>query len=453
MFQMRDNYPVLADGYYLQQLSNKTYNIYLPGSVTPQGYHTPTETGLWSVLRSSYSGVQNLTGTGQGEQSVWLLYGNENKTVNYKFDCKDKNDSLISPFDAGTVVKNLFPPHEEYTLEASALKFHFDGSDEYNGCLPQLEFPPWGFKAFVPKQAFVAPRPAITKFLPGHDYRMLSTQDVAETVTISLSFSQEMDCDDITKNILVTSTTNDGTTPSLDTDSVSCNEAPDLDQALYVGQPVSKFTWSANLVGVMHGVHRVTVNNVSAASGITTNAIDHFLLRRGRFENPVVWPKAANYSKELLFKNQNGDLYVSHSAAGADKWRYSLNWGTTFSEWLPYTGGNNTLEPRRWSGTKAQAWKGEHVIVDYWGRLAGSSAHRVQGDLNWQDKTPRRFPHIWLQGNWNQHGYDAGLKNQMKQQADTGDWVIDFMDEWPSSTALNVWGINPDGQVFLPVRV
>lgn len=116
MFEMRRNYPVLNDGYYLQQLSNKTYDIYLPGS-----NGTPTETGMWSVLRDRFSNIQDFTGVGRENQSVWLVYQNENRTVDYRFDCLS-NDALISPFDSGTTIKNLFPPFEEYKLEQSSKK-------------------------------------------------------------------------------------------------------------------------------------------------------------------------------------------------------------------------------------------------------------------------------------------------------------------------------------------
>jgi alpha-1,3-glucan synthase len=114
MNEMRQNYPVLNDGYYLQQLSNKTYDIYLPGS-----NGTPTETGLWSVLRSRFVGVQDFTGIGQGNQSVWLVYQNDNQTIDYQFNCTG-DDAFISPFDAGTTVKNLLPPYDEYTLVNSS---------------------------------------------------------------------------------------------------------------------------------------------------------------------------------------------------------------------------------------------------------------------------------------------------------------------------------------------
>ena len=137
---------------------------------------------------------------------------------------------------------------------------------------------------------------------------------------------------------------------------------------------------------------------------------------------------------------------MSHTAAGADKWRYSLNWGTTYSDWLDYKGGNDTLAPTAWSGTKAQAWDGDHVIVQYWNRIAGSSNHVQHGDANWDKKPPRRFPHLWLEGPWNQHGFDAGLANQMKLDSKSGLWTFNFMAEWPAQSSVSMWGINPDGQ-------
>lgn len=120
MFEMRQNYPVLNDGWYLQQLSNHTFDFYLPGS-----NGTPTETGMWSVMRSRFTDLQNFDGQGQGNQSVWLVYSNDNKTVDHQFNCSSK-DALISPFPAGTTVKNLFYPFDEYTLINSSVSLGYD---------------------------------------------------------------------------------------------------------------------------------------------------------------------------------------------------------------------------------------------------------------------------------------------------------------------------------------
>lgn len=120
MYELRRQFPTLNDGYNLLTLSNRTYNIYLPGS---QGLPSPY--GIWSVYRGRTEGVQDFTGIGQGNQGVWLVFQNENKTVDYQFDCASTNRSgaLVSAFPAGTVVKNMFYPYEEFTLEPSTFTY------------------------------------------------------------------------------------------------------------------------------------------------------------------------------------------------------------------------------------------------------------------------------------------------------------------------------------------
>lgn len=90
MYQMRSEFPVLNDGWMVQRLSNPTRNIYMPGS-----NGTATETGLWSILRDRYGNLQDL-GSDRDNQPVWLVYQNDNHTVEYKFDCSDET-ALIAP--------------------------------------------------------------------------------------------------------------------------------------------------------------------------------------------------------------------------------------------------------------------------------------------------------------------------------------------------------------------
>lgn len=110
-FEMRANYPVLNDGFSINFLSKQTHNIHLPGS---DG--TPTETGLWSLSRTGSAGVQSIS------QSIWLVYQNENQTMNFTFDCLDVKSALVAPFPAKTTVKNVFFPFEEHVLETSTVK-------------------------------------------------------------------------------------------------------------------------------------------------------------------------------------------------------------------------------------------------------------------------------------------------------------------------------------------
>lgn len=315
------------------------------------------------------------------------------------------------------------------------------------GCLPRLQFPAWGFKAFVLKKEYLKPSPVITAFLPGHDSRMLSTG----LIPIELHFSAPMDCQQITNSLTIFSTTSDSSTPRLDARSVRCNNISNSDSTLSSISGTTNTTWSfaANLTGVADGIHQISIKNISTASdgNATTKSYDHFLLRVGQSDNPMVFPSSANYSNNLLFKDPDNNLYVSHKAAGADSFRYSLNFGTTYSEWDNYSSAgpfNTTLEPKVWSGTKLQDWIGEHVLVQYWSRLASSSDHVQHGDLG-IGSHQRQFPNVFLEGVFNRHGYDGGIANQM-QTRNNNVWSIDFVYEWPTQVSVNLWGMNPDGQ-------
>jgi alpha-1,3-glucan synthase len=111
---------------------------------------------------------------------------------------------------------------------------------------------------------------------------------------------------------------------------------------------------------------------------------------------------------------------------------------------MQHDGKNATLIPQVWSGTKAQSWTGEHVILNFWSNKTGSSEHIQHSDLNRGSLPARRWPHAFVMGSWNQYGYDNGLKNDMKLDGD-GLWKFNMMAEWPTEMVLNVWGMNPDG--------
>lgn len=400
MLKLRDLFPVLQDGAFLQQLSNQTWNIFLPGSSG-----IPTETGMWSVLRSGYRGVQNISGVTNNTHHIWLLYSNFNESKNWEFNCHDNSTdlnskALISPFLAGTTVKNLFYPFDERTLAEST---QYLGLDEHQthrpqGCLNSLFMESYDYRAYVPIEAWVGPEPMITNFSPGHDARILSKveADQIENVDVELQFSSEMDCDSVTNSISFTSRTNTGVVPMINTSTITCGRPAQAYNTTLVGGIRSVWAWSAQLSNVGNGIHSLTVDNARTADrNSTTNAKDHFLFRIGQLENPMVF-KGANYSTTLLNTMQNGNLVINHTAAGADMFRYSTNFASTFSEWMPFVGGMHEIENQPWSGTKLQAWEGEHVRVEYWSRLAGSSAHVQQADLGVKYK--RRVPHIFFEG-------------------------------------------------------
>jgi alpha-1,3-glucan synthase len=439
MLQMRENYPVLNDGMFLQSLSKQTRFVQLPGS-----NHTQTELGMWSTVRDRFAKIQDLSGIGQGNQSVWLVYQNDNTTIDYMFDCGSNETALIAPYDTGTTVKNLFYPYEEIKLKKGPKKLGINGSREFNGCLDHLELRPWEFKAFVPKDKFVANGPMITNFVPGHDERIVSlvAPDQKENVAVEFHFSTPMDCHSVSSSIEITSTTADGSKAKLDNSTAKCETISNTQVAGFVGSIPTQWTFKAQLTNVANGIHSVTIKNATASNGKSTNSIDHFIFRIGQSDNPIVFPRSANYTTDLLHRDENGGLFVSHKAAGAEMWRYTLDW-SHFSDWMPYTGGDSPLAPKIWTGTTRQGWDGEHVIVQYYSK--GSSNHIQHGDLDQGNQSPRRFPHLFVHGPFNQFGFDGGISNSFRLDSD-GLWRFDLMTEWPTEVSINEWGINPDGK-------
>ncbi|ORY54718.1 alpha-1,3-glucan synthase [Pseudomassariella vexata] len=444
MYHLREQFPVLKDGFYLRELSAQTKEVTLPGSSG-----TPTEFGIWSVMRSEFLGIQDL-GNGTSATPVWLLYHNNNVTTTYSFDCTsdDLNKTLIAPFDTNTKVRNLMFPHQRLNLTDSATKLEINGSTEYNGCVDTITMNAYEFRAYVPEASWIPPPPMITKYYPGHDFRIKSSEST--TVSISFHASTVMDCDSFTDAISFSSKTLDSSvTPSVDSSTVKCENISET-TASYPGAIASAWSWSADVVDLAPGIHQIIVTNASTADlGSFTNSVDRFLIRVGAGDNPLVFQTTSNYSTTLLSKSDSsdGDFILNHTAAGADQFRYSLTWESSWSDWMEYPDSQkSTIKSQSWSGTKSQEWDGEHVIVQYYSKLLGSSAYVQHGDLDYD--TPRRFPHLHTSGPFNQYGYDAGLNNVVKQHSVASTWDWHYMDEWYPSAhiQLSVWGMNPDGQ-------
>jgi len=226
--------------------------------------------------------------------------------------------------------------------------------------------PGWGFKAFVPKDKWVGSTPSLTGFLPGHDYRMLSTVGPTgkETVGIQLLFSQPMDCDSVTTAITIESNTDDNSIAQLDKGSTKCASNTKQDKSKLSGGLETTWTYSANLINVANGIHAVIVSNAAnSGKNSTTGTVDRFLFRIGQADNPMIFPRHSNYSESLLYKKDDSTYKIVHKAAGATKFRYSVDFQSSFTEWLPYSGGETNLVNKNWTGTGSQAWKGEHVFV------------------------------------------------------------------------------------------
>ncbi|KAI8241993.1 Cell wall alpha-1,3-glucan synthase mok13 [Colletotrichum sp. SAR 10_99] len=430
MYTMRKEYPVLQDGMWLVQLSNHTEELFYPGNSG-----MATVTGLFSVMRYQL-GVQDM---GEDVVPVWFLYNNWNVTKSWTFDCTNEDEALISPFEDGTTVKNLFFPHDEIKLEASPKKLGYAGNTGFNGCTKNITMAPFEFRAYVPKADFKNPPVMLTKFSPGHDYRILAN-DTSSTVPIEFQSNAELNCEKFKDFVTFRAHTDDNSVPSIDESSIKCSNISERPQE-WTGVLPSVWSWKANLINVKHGVHEVTVSNATTATGnSTTGATDHFFFRIGAAENPIVFPATANYSTTLLTQDDDGTLRIKHSAAGASKFRYSTNFESSWSDWVNYETETKVVK-QEWNGTKEQEWDGEHIIVQYWSQILGTSAYKVHADIDYD--IPRRIPHMFAVGKFNQFGYDSGLTKSLSHKAESL-WQWHYMDEWPNYFKFSIWGMNPD---------
>jgi alpha-1,3-glucan synthase len=84
-------------------------------------------------------------------------------------------------------------------------------------------------------------------------------------------FSQEMDCNGITKGFRIKSRTEDGSTAQLDAESVQCFTATHHDPPKWVGAPQTAWVYSADIVNLSHGIHDTTIVNATSNAGNATN--------------------------------------------------------------------------------------------------------------------------------------------------------------------------------------
>ncbi|KAG6361487.1 hypothetical protein INS49_009714 [Diaporthe citri] len=440
MFAMRKEFPVLDEGWLLVSLANQTSFKY------PNGTASQTEFGIWSVARAYNTETQkNVSATADSSKPVWLVYHNQPNETTYEFDCNDADTAFISPFDADTKLRNLMDSTDTLTLESSAISnTNWTGTKASAGCLSSITMKPYEFKVLVADSRYVSPGPMITRFSPGHDHQIDSSVNTANEVDIEIGFSTEMDCDSVSKSISVVSYI-DGTGPQELTTmgTATCTSVDEGITGDFTGYIPTIWVWSATLSGVVDGVHKLTVKEPESTGGDSTASTDHFLLRRGLPNNPIVFPEIANHSSTLLHV-ANDVMYVNHSAAGASMWRYSTNFGSSWSDWTDYTGEFEKITSQTWSGTLDQAWYGKHLMVQYWSKPLGSSAFIQHGDST-DVKYARQFPHVFMHGDYNMWGFDRGAASAMTLVADHT-WEMHFMREWPASVQVNIWGVNPDGQ-------
>lgn len=444
MFALREEFPVLEHGWKVENLANKTEFIHLPGSPETE----KTEFGIWSVARAMYAGMQNVT-----EEPVWLVYHNRNTSHTYEFDCNDDTPltAFIAPFDAGSKVRNLFNDDDTIELERSVRENGFTGGKSA-GCISKIRMEPFEFRAYVQSDRWMEHTPMITKFGPGHDYSIDSTE-AGGKINVTLEFNMEMDCDSVTKAFSAF-LTKDGVRNAtmIDFDTPKCRRFTPDKKYNFTAAINSAWKWETKLQNVDDGIVKITVGNGTASipdkgrAALKTTATDHFLIRFGKPNNPVVFSTTANYSRSLLTM-EGGRFYAQHSAPGATKWRYSMDWGSSWSKWTDYDNSKqkqNIQENAAWEGTALQEWTGKHLTVQYYSKPLGSSAFIQHADSN-DIQFERTFPHIRIHGPYNKWGYDAGLPGSMDLTYHNT-WELHYMYEWPADFQLNIWGINPDNQ-------
>lgn len=438
---LRQRYPSLQDGFMLSAMSNHTRWETLPGS-----FGTPTEFGLWSSVRlpsvkqrSSNGSVWN--SDGDVTQQVWLLYTNENHTVTYNEDCTSDN-AVLSPFQADTVVKNLFWPFETYPLGNTNKPYFENGLAPYRGCVSGLTMEAFDFKALVPIDRWTHIPPSISGFTPGHDARV---EGDGSNIEITIEWDQPMDCDSVTTALTASGALQYqgevGKTPNIQPTSGGCRTIPEGERPKpdIVGIPPSAWSWTGTITGGGQGLYRLNVGNVTAqrdGEGNTghTGVTDHLHFRVGTKDNTFVFNE--NDYDNSIFTVDGDNFTIRHKAFGADKYRYSPNFAQEWSDWMDMeevSTLNKTMFEHNW-------WKGEHVIVQYWSKHAGSAGTAVHADANY-DGPQRRFPQLLLRGTFNNWGFDLGLPSHLKNHAD-GDWSMPIMAAWPSTFQLNVFSFD-----------
>ncbi|KAF8636652.1 hypothetical protein AX17_003459 [Amanita inopinata Kibby_2008] len=424
--RLRTVYGALQDGFNLVQRGNWTYFIQRPGS-----NKTATEMGFWSITRAAIDGVQKLGGRYQDQ--IWLIYTNENVTKTHTYDCLSTM-WISSPYMSGTRVRNLFYPYESYLLVDSHSSYFNNSQAPWYGCLPTLTLDPFGFKALVPENIWVPPLPALTRFAPGHDRRLLARpgDPNATTVDISLEFNVAMDCDSVTRSISL-SMTSSGKAGSPTISNVRCNTVQSADPPRVPGASISTWAWSATLQGFPDGVLTINVNKPSSDNQ-TTEAVDHLLLRKGYSDNVVVFPES-DYDTSGAFTFTNGQYSFIHKAFGADKFRYSWNFGRNWTDWKDWE--DTTLIDQSVFKGDDLFWDGDHIMVQYWSQATLSTAAVVHADYGYSGPK-RRVPQFLVRGPYNNWGFDQGIPSKMTSN-DKGQWEIEIMASWPSYVQLNVW--------------
>jgi alpha-1,3-glucan synthase len=147
------------------------------------------------------------------------------------------------------------------------------------------------------------------------------------------------------------------------------------------------------------------------------------LIRKGLPANPLVYP-ASDYNNNLLYCTDRSSCSIDNAfAVGADKWRYSFNYGGNWSDWEDYTTTYNTSD----AATLTGSWDGVHIMIQYWSALTNSAHSIVHADALYIG-SQRRNPSYIVRGKFNKWGLDAGLTMNLENNNDVDGWTLGVSD-------------------------
>ncbi|KAI8589864.1 glycoside hydrolase family 13 and glycosyltransferase family 5 protein [Geranomyces variabilis] len=425
LFALRAAYPVLQDGMSLVSLGTWTQPVVLEGNSG-----VPTNYGVWSTVRGVLPGQPNAAKV--ADKKAWFLYSNQGQSVTVTQPCDGQN-AMLAPYAAGTSVTNLIYPYETYVLGASTTALNPGDPLTMAGCLPSLTLRPWGMRLYVPTADVVPLAPTLITASPGHDERIEST-GAGFDLSLSLHFSEEMDCGSVTADLAVSINVPGASAPTVDPFSVVCQVLPAQPDPDWAGVPVATWSWSAKVRWAPDGHYQLTLGGkaTATASKLAMSRVINHSFRVGSAKNPYVFPQTNALSTTLLQVDRSGVPFLSHSAVGADSFRYSTDFGRTWSPWQSYSATPQQLPKNTAS-----------VVVNYWSRWAGSAAHVVHGSL--ASASPRNFGALQLSGEFNSWGTDGGIANQMNLDSNST-WELPVSYFWPS--ALQVTSHNDESFLY-----
>lgn len=77
----------------------------------------------------------------------------------------------------------------------------------------------------------------------------------------------------------------------------------------------------------------------------------------------MVWPENDYDSSAFSYSSSNDSYTFLHKAAGADKFRYSVNFAQSWSDWLDYEDVTTIDNKTFFDDAVLNWWDGQHVVV------------------------------------------------------------------------------------------